>query len=542
MTPIVSEKPAFILPPLQTFKNRVLSLPSLLLIPLYVFIAWTRYRNYHEPIPCDLTLYSSYANEILYGRKLYSDLWDEKPPAIYVTYAFVELVAGYGNTSIYLLGLSAALLTLLGIYKLCRMMGGHNSTGLFGALLWALVSGDLLIEANQPNVEVFINAVTVWLFYFFLKFNYPDTRSTGTLVLGFLSTLLTLYKQFLVLTVIFLAAAHYLMAPKEDKKKAFHQVLTVGGMVLFGWVVVISYFSITGRFVAFWRALFEFSYYYATTWKNLNSGPMVAKSTSMIGNLVAGLSPERALPSKIDFLLPLFLLSFTAALFNLRKERRPWTMFAVLLISTFITISIPGKFYSHYYQLWLPPLCIGTAWSLEWVWRKFTAIPSLCLGLAVLAVVGNHEFQYFRLSPLDGSKLKYGDFFVYEEPVSKIINKLLLPGETYYEWSAVPMFYHSSGRRLPVGNILGETLFDTPLAPEFTKEVLEDLSLRKPELIIVDSSNLPWDLGNVVKHPVTKFIVSHYVPLGTFGSNRRRFKFLMRAGGALEQRIHFDRK
>jgi len=77
--------------------------PLTILISLGLLIALARFHTYDEPFERDLMTYAVMAHEMLAGRELYSDLWDIKPPGIYLTYAAAELIAGYGPSSIYLL-------------------------------------------------------------------------------------------------------------------------------------------------------------------------------------------------------------------------------------------------------------------------------------------------------------------------------------------------------------------------------------------------------------------------------------------------------
>src|SRR5438874_11529227 len=70
---------------------------------LFALIFFLRLHTYHEPLERDLTTYAVIAHEMLDGKALYSELWDHKPPAIHVTYAAAELIAGYGPKSILLM-------------------------------------------------------------------------------------------------------------------------------------------------------------------------------------------------------------------------------------------------------------------------------------------------------------------------------------------------------------------------------------------------------------------------------------------------------
>ena len=154
-------------------KNRVV-VPALIGLAALIFVL--RLHTYNEPLERDLTTYAVVAHELLGGRALYSDLWDHKPPAIHVTYAVGELVAGYGRDSIFFLSVTASVLIMLACYRAGSVMGGGTAGGLIAATLWALVSGDLALEANQPNTEIFINVFLTAAFAIFLR---TEKRSLG---------------------------------------------------------------------------------------------------------------------------------------------------------------------------------------------------------------------------------------------------------------------------------------------------------------------------------------------------------------------------
>src|SRR5437588_7128607 len=134
------------------------TLPIAALLGFSALIFFARRHTYGEPLERDLTTYAVIGHEMLGGKALYTDLWDHKPPAIYVTYAAAELITGYGRDSIFLLNISGAFATLLACYFAGSAAGGGRLGGLIAATLWALASGDLAIEGNQPNTEIFLIA------------------------------------------------------------------------------------------------------------------------------------------------------------------------------------------------------------------------------------------------------------------------------------------------------------------------------------------------------------------------------------------------
>jgi len=131
---------------------------------LCALIFLLRLHTYNEPLERDLTTYAVIAHEMLSGKNLYSELWDHKPPAIHVTYAAAECIAGYGRNSIFLMNVVAAMAAVVACYFAGAAGGRGPVAGLVAATLWTLVSGDPSIEGNQPNTEVFLNVLLTTAF------------------------------------------------------------------------------------------------------------------------------------------------------------------------------------------------------------------------------------------------------------------------------------------------------------------------------------------------------------------------------------------
>src|ERR1700720_3396564 len=122
------------------------TLPVAALLGLCALIFFLRLHTYEEPLERDVTIYAVIAHEMRGGRALYSDLWDHKPPAIYVSFEAAELVAGYGRRSIFLVNILATLGTMIACYVAGSAGGAGRMGGLVAATLWAFVSGDIAFE------------------------------------------------------------------------------------------------------------------------------------------------------------------------------------------------------------------------------------------------------------------------------------------------------------------------------------------------------------------------------------------------------------
>jgi hypothetical protein len=87
---------------------------------------------------------------------------------------------------------------------------------------------------------------------------------------------------------------------------------------------------------------------------------------------------------------PLALLSVTGATLGaIVGPGRPWLLLLAFGIGTQLAVVLPGRFFAHYYQLWLPPLAIGAGWTLaafagtKWIRRW---VPS-AVGAAAIALM-----------------------------------------------------------------------------------------------------------------------------------------------------------
>lgn len=490
---------------------------ALLLLGVIVFAE--RFQTRTEPLERDMPSYAIVAHELLAGRKLYSDVFDQKPPAIYATYMLAEAIGGYGRAGVFLLVVLAAEVTLLGAFAAGRRLSGNPLTGLTAAAAFTLVGADLGIQANQPNTEVFMNACLIWLLA--LMAGAGAERSgwrPRLLAAGSLGALATLYKPIVVVAPLVVAVglivAQWALPVRERATRA--------GMLLapivVAWVAIALYFAAQGRFGAF--------YYANVTYNQAYSGDLWS-------NIQAGLQPQRLAPAFTLILIPLLLLCVCGAAIGARTDRRSrWIALVCYLAAVPVAIALPGQFFAHYYQLWIPPLCVGAAWGLEEL-AGIRAPQGRWISLAVAAVLCPlliaYEGSYLLLSPDDASRQKYGETFVTAERIGHRINSILRPDEVFYDASEDPEFYFYSGRLPPSGVYYVGPTVQGPDTDRFTDRLLGDLKRKPPELI----ATLPVFKMNP---RVSRWVKQYYVAYPDAHSNP--WHLWMRKGGSLEARTH----
>ena len=489
----------------------------LILIALCGVIVFSRLHTYREPLDRDLTSYAVIGHEMLAGKSLYRELWDHKPPAIHVTYAAAELVAGYGRGSIFLLNILAGIVTMLVCYRAGFAAGGGRIAGCFAAGFWTFTSGNLALEGNQPNTEVFINAFLAAAFTMFVNTEKKNLGSRGALVVGVLFAMASLYKQLVVIVAFFLAVAYLVSCETGLRKRAFKDVLIIGGTGLAVWLLVFIYFFARGSGAAFVEAVFGYNRYYST---NVSHQVLNDFRRWMVFT-----------PDILAVGLPLAMLTLAGTVrgvFFAPQQR--WILLFVYIISSEIAVLLPQWPFPHYYQLLLPPLAIGAAWSIELFQGVLPdnrrSLPRM-IGAAICGVIVATQLPNYLLPAEDWSTKKYGSIFLQTEKLASKLDALLSPNETFYEWGNETGLYFESGRRPPSGITFAYPLLGGPLKAKLSARLIEDLNRTQPQLIVADVSTMALTER---AHPVLTWLKENY---NTF-ARTDEFFLLGRKGGRLD--------
>jgi hypothetical protein len=509
-----------------------LRIPAILLI-LAATVLLARLHTIDEPLERDLMTYAVIGHELLEGRVLYADLWDHKPPAIYLTFALGEVLTGYGQGAVLLVNMVATLTTLLGVYFVGRAVGS-STAGLWAAAFWAVISGDLLLQGNQPNVEVFLNTCLVWVFYCFLRLRSERFEASRIIALGTPAVLASFYKPVAFAIVAALSIGFILREPASARGRAALQIAAVAGMGLASWLLLGGYFLAVGRFTDFLGAVFLYNHYYI--------------GGSVVLNLLRSAHPELLIPIVLKATVPVAVLAVAGCTFSLVRgstNRGKWFLMIAYLLGTQLAVALPGRSYPHYYQLWLPPLCIAAGWacgefvqiqrpSLRW-------LPHLAGASALVLLVG-FQLPYYRLDSDDWSRTKYsqllplqtyGDIFVSSREVGQEIDALLEPGERFFHVGYEPGLYFASRRSPPVGALWAKHLFHGPVAESLSLETERRLKADLPELVVTTRNAIPEGSAS---HPVVRLIAAHYEPLAHRPA-RGPFLLLARRNSELQARV-----
>ncbi|MGB8354780.1 MAG: hypothetical protein WCD79_12875 [Chthoniobacteraceae bacterium] len=498
----------------------------LILFFLVGVIAAMRLCTYYEPNDRDIGCYQVMAHAMLNGGRLFDGaLMDQKPPGVHCTWAFGQMVAGYGPGSTYFLNVLAASTTLIGVFLAGRLANGSNRTGLWAAAFWTVASGHLQLDCNQPNTEVFINAFTILGFGLFAGIRGDGRQLRRLLLAGACFAAASLYKHVVVIVPFFLCCINLVLPPEgRSRKQALGDMLIVGGVGAAVWGAMVSYFAATGRFQNLLMGLVLFNKYYTST---------AADSTGLVDNILHSLHFAQLLPNWLYFSIPLILLGITGIVLALvAKKPRPWVLLIGLAIGTHLEVALPGRFFAHYYQLWFPFLLIGSAWGLAAL-EMFTRINRKVIhgaAAAILVMLIVIEAPDYTLSAGDWSRKKHGDVFLRAENLAHLINSILLPNETFFQLGPETELYLDTGRSCP--SIIGDYGMNSgPLAAQMTKLLMDDCAKSPPDLFILVRYS---EVGK--SHPIYKWVLANYVPAPHLVDQDPFFLFV-RKGSALERRL-----
>lgn len=495
-------------------KTNFMTLPAVLLIVFSTLIIVDRLAVPQMPFGPDAGAYAVIGHELLQGQMLYTDIWDHKPPVIFMTYAAAELLFGYSSGTIVLLNLFANLLVLYGLFYAGKAGRGGAIAGLWAAAFWVIAAGAFQIEGRDPNTEIFINACVIWAFALLAKNREEGLTMKLSTIIGLLFTLGTFYKPVVVAYAIFLAGAHLAFPPgsTKNRKKALTDVLIMLAVGAVGWMLMFGYFAATGRFEIFYQTIVSYnSHYSGDLWLNITA-PLHGRSELFL-----------------DFMNPVTVFAFIGIILVFFKSRRQSALLASFIAATWVAIALPGRFYVHYFQLWLPPLIVGASWAIGHFThsekRRLRLISHLA-GIVLTFVLIGHQLPSYKSAMANDWSEFINPPLVAGGETARHINNWLADGETFFLWGNTPNLYFLTQRKPPAAVLFQQHLDNSPVSERLREKVAADLARERPEILVAESK----------KPPVPEWIARDY-ELMPVPQNEDTYRFYLRRGGRLAARF-----
>lgn len=441
-------------------------------ILLALWITGTRWMLRYEPLDRDISAYAVVGRELLEGRRLYSDLWDHKPPGIHLIFAGATALVGPGVSAVYLVNVAFSIAVLGGL-----MRAGHRLAGKPGAILsgvlWVAVGADLGLQANQPNVELPLNACVAWALAVSLG-GWPRRTGVKAIATGGLTAFGLLLKPVAGAPLGLLAVSEAVERWRRDGPAV--SIAFLGrwfGAGVCGVAAVMTWAVLNAGFEAVWDALIRYN--------------MAYKQGTLIANLYGLPGIGHHLPTSSVVVIGLLAIAAVSGLVRMEtKDRR--CVLAVVLGSV-LAVAAPGRFYPHYYQLLLPSLVLAAAVGLSKALIKPTA--RRFAAITMLAFLGSIQVSSLRLPPDEWSRRKYGDVFLDEVRLADYLETHLEPGDFFWQLAAQPGLYLLT-ETVPSSGVV----YDYPLLPRspvryrLARRVLADLKESPPTKVLIRRGHL----------------------------------------------------
>ncbi|OGY09948.1 MAG: hypothetical protein A2782_04570 [Candidatus Blackburnbacteria bacterium RIFCSPHIGHO2_01_FULL_43_15b] len=410
----------------------------------------------------DEAIYLTLGEGIRQGLLLYRDIFDHKPPLIYLLAAIAGSVFWF--KFILLVWNTVAIILF---WKLAK--------NFLAALLFVLVTSLPLLEGNIANAELFILGPTLGAYL--LLSNQEKITPKRVFLAGILLSLSILFKVPAVFD-LFVVIVFWGVSVRSGAtfQRAFFNTLILFAGVSMPILISMVYFAWHHALGAYLTTAWSDNFTYIGRW-----GSATAQKTPLFS--LNGL-PARALITSLVLGL----------IFVFRKAFTPSTLFIViwLTLSLFASL-ISARPYPHYLIQVAPALCLAIAVVYSGRLKvRFLPLPFILL---VLLAVIYYRFSYYPILSyyqnfaqlLLGQKTKDQYINYFDSRMSRVYklstalqNRTSLK-ERVFIWGTAPEVYALSRRLPPTRYVTSFHITDFGGG----KETLEALSKNKPEYIVV---------------------------------------------------------
>lgn len=471
-----------------------------------------RLLSLNEPFERDLMVYAMMASGWLDGLQLYSGIWDHKPPALYLVYA--GAIAAFGQTplAIFVLNCVFFVITLLGVHRAAGYFAGSHAA-LFAAVIWTVCGSDLILQANQPNVEAFMNACLIWAFAVLLARTDSPPSWTHTVLAGLLFFAASAFKQIAIFPAVFIAVALILNHRPPDGRPlrgllnpGLARAVVMGLIGLAGWLAIFGTFHIAGTFADFYYAVFTYNQEYAG---------------SLFTSIKRGLA-SRPLASYLFVFLVFGICHY------LQGKSRKHLMMTATYAGTLVMFVLPGKYFPHYYQLMIPLIAVTGGWMLASAFPKASILRVSVVILAPIWVTFGFMTSPERIAFVKYDRAGHGGEAFESKQIGSWLSQNRYDMSRVLHWGAEPGIYFWSGEPTRYKYIYNYPLLFGLQRETMSNEFIAQVACTEPQLIVVKNVSQERQVG-----AVWDFFEQHYSPDINI-SNYKNFTFWRRNSSNLK--------
>jgi hypothetical protein len=484
-----------------------------------------RLHAFSLPLEPDECNYAYIGQRLLAGDRLYIDVWDHQLPGVYALFAAV--MAAFGDTPL-VFRLTAAgfsLVSLCLIFAILLRTAGVAPAAL-GAALFAIASSDPGTAGEGCNREVFMTTLILAAWLSALR----APRSLGwCLASGGALGLASILKPVVVVHWLLLAAWIVLCTggagqtgpgrnlephdplsePDGRARSRLLRLAIFAAAPIAIWLGTFAWFAATGRWSEFADAVFLANVSYTGT------------ADSFFARFLRFFAPVRH-PFVFASALPLWLAGAAAVVWlcaeTVRTHSRDKALILILVLSSFVAVCLPGRFWPHYYYLMMAPLVLAGA-SLavglaSWVACHLHAPAGrtastilICAALPAALLITEYR-HYLSQPPLGITIARYNTRDFWGRAQGLNVERVTAPDDTVFVFGNDASIYYYAHRRCASRYTMLTALADGMRGADHRRRtLLAELRAAPPRLIILVFDLEPWPewkvfLGEYYGEPV----------------------------------------
>ncbi len=429
------------------------------------------------------------------GRLLYSQIFDNKPPLLYTTYALFDS----NQFHVRLLSLFTGIIAISSFFYLCRSVFRNLKSSIMASSLFVILFGLPVLEGNIANAENFMLpfVITAALIVYKLANNKNQkiTNSNQLFLGGLLLGLAFLFKTVAIFDfgafLIFMLIVNLPTKLPKNKmvdvvKKAIKKLLPFISGFLLPLSITIIYFAANNALSDFIKATLVSNINYVG-WKN------------------ALLIPQGFLIFKLLLLSILVYITYSKR----GSLSKPLIFSTLWLGFSMFSVFFSGRPYTHYALLGLPAFLILFGLIVS---TKETKIrPYLVLFFAIIILIIGSTFKPNFKKSLDyyqnafmfltnqKSVESYKSFFDQKTPrdyiISSFIRQHSRPDDSIFIWGDSAQIYALSDKTPPGRYTVSYHIKQYPNA---LRETQIAIFKKRPKYIVIlkESSMFPFALSN----------------------------------------------
>lgn len=468
--------------------------PRFLIVWLFLFVIIFLIEMPYLQIPFSENegMFSCVAQQMRLGAKLYQDVWDHKPPLLFLHYVWLQDLFGTSELPLRLYTSLFHCFDAFLVFVLVRRFGFEKKAAWMTASSYVFLLLPPFFQAWTPQAEVLMQPFLISSFCLALA---GKEWASG------LSGVIWAISFFTKPTTLFFTPLYFLLARKEKLKAALFFILGADSVAL----AVVLPFLLDGRFSLMGYALWGFNKtYVAWGWKVFFNNPIYLETAlQWHGKMLLGYG------------LPIFaLFLFTSKKMADEKEYPKFYLFVFgWFFISLLSCVVSGFFHPYYYFMLVPPLALGLGIGISKAWLEKRVLYFVFIVLMVIGLLA----PWFRVVSQGMDGIVDSDYSRDRARESKIMGLYLKgmanPSERLFVWSTEPQIYVYSGLKMadlrtPLVNHLVELTQDW-------EDLESSFATRPPDYVVISEFDqlIPpplWLLDELSKHYRRSGSQGHY--------------------------------